>query len=520
MKPPHLHKNLKGFTTFFVVNVPRLFFLWVVQLIFSDPLYAQEKKVIQILHSQELRLVKVNGREARMLKGNVQLSQDEVILNCDSAYFYNDINAVDAYGHVHIKEKDTDIFSDSLQYNGETRLATLLGNVSIINAEMQLYTNKLIYYINEKKGIYTTGATIKTADKTLTSRIGYYYAETKMAHFMEEVKMVSDKFTLTADTLLFNTASEISYFRGPTTIVRPDNTIVCHSGFSDSKNDYAEFGKNTLLFNKEQILKTDSLQYNSATKSGKTFRYFHWADTTSNIILQGSYAEFSDDGNRIMAPGNAMLVYIISNDSLFVTGDTLKTHTDTATDIASFYCYHRVKFFKSNLQGKCDSLYFSYADSIIRMFVEPVLWSEKNQLSGDTIYIHLKDDKIERFEMFNNGMMINHLRKNYFNQVKGKKITGYFKNDQLDKVWADYNAESVYYVEDNQQKLIGANQAAGSYLWIYMKDEEVDRIVFHQQPSATFHPIQKINPGLLQLKNFKWLPEHRPMKKEDIFIKN
>lgn len=488
-------------------------------ILWSTFLFSQEKKAIQILNAQELRLVKINGRDARMLKGNVQLLHESTLFQCDSAYFYNDIDAIDAFGHVHIKEKDTDIYSDSLKYNGETRIATLHGHVSIVNAEINLSTDLLTYYMAEKKAVYTTGATINTTDKKLTSRIGYYFSDTKMAHFSNEVQLVTNQYTLTTDTLLFHTVTEVSYFRGPTIIVSKENKIICENGFSDPKREYSEFGKNTIMFNKEQILKTDSLQYHSATKIGKTFKYFYWADTASRVALEGSYAEFYDNGNYVIAPNNALLIYVIDKDSLFVTGDTLKSITDTSTGITSFFCYYNVKFFKSNLQGMCDSLYFSYADSIIRMFSNPLLWSDKNQLSGDTIFIYMKNNQIDRFELFDNGLMINHLRKDYFNQVKGKKITGYFINDKLDKIWADYNAESIYYVEDNQRKLIGVNQAVGSYLWIYMKDEEVDKIVFHDQPSATFHPIQRVNPKQMLLKNFKWHPQHRPLKKEDIFIK-
>src|SRR5690606_2725634 len=196
----------------------------------------------------------------------------------------------------------------------------------------------------------------------------------------------------------------------------------------------------------------------------------------------------------------------INNDSLFLTGDTLISITATATDISTMYAYYHVKFFKSNMQGKCDSLYFSYEDSIIRMFVEPVIWSESNQLSGDTIFIFMKEEKLDRFEMFENGFMTNHIKKNYFNQVKGKHIYGYFVNDNLDSMFVDSNAESIYYVEDAQKALLGANRVVSSTMNIYMKDEEVDKIVCHTEPDATFHPAQKINPKDFLLRNFKWLP--------------
>ncbi len=487
------------------------------QLLLLSKVSAQEKKEIVILNAEELRMAKVNNQSARLLRGNVKLQQDDVILNCDSALFYNDINAVDAFGNVHIVQNETNIYADSLKHNGNTKTSVLFGDVRLLNPQMQLTTNLLTYYINEKKGIYTTGGTITNAEKTLTSEIGYYFPETNMAYFRGNVNLTGTEYNLKADTLAFNTASEISYFTGPTTIVNKENTIVCQKGFFDSKNDYSEFGMNTIMYNNEQILKTDSLQYSNNTGNGKTFKYFNWADTTSNIVLEGTTADFLNRGKSMVATNNPMLVYIIEGDSLFVSGDTLKSITDTLTDITTFFCHYKVKFYKSNLQGKCDSLYFSYSDSIIRMFVEPVIWSEENQLSGDTIYLFMKNQKIDRFEMFENGFMINHLKLSFYNQVKGRKITGYFENEELDRMDVDGNAESLYYAEDAQKAMIGANKAIGSEMKILMKDKEVNRIIFYKQPEATFYPIQKTSPSELQLKNFNWQPQFRPLNKAGIF---
>jgi lipopolysaccharide export system protein LptA len=492
-------------------------FFFLLQFSLAINLLAQEKKEIKILSADELKMARVGNENAKMLKGNVKLQQDEVVLDCDSAVFYNDINAVDAFGHVHINQNETDIYSDSLKYNGDTKISILYGNVLLKNPQMQLTTNKLTYYLNEKKGIYTNGGKIINAEKTLTSEIGYYYPETNMAYFRKEVKLVSTEYSLIADTLNFNTSTEISYFIGPTTIINKENTIICEKGFFDSKNDYSEFGKNTIMYNKEQILKTDSLQYNNKNGNGKTFKYFNWADTTSNILLQGIDANFYDKGNNLVATNNPLLIYIIDNDSLFVTGDTLKSITDTTTDITTFFCYYKVKFYKSNLQGKCDSLYFSYKDSIIRMFVNPAIWSDDNQLTGDTIFLYMKNQKIDKFEMFENAFMINQLKGDYFNQVKGKKITGFFINDELEKMNVDANAESVYFAEDSKKALIGANKAVGSEMDIHMINKEVNKIVFYKQPEATFYPIQKITPKEMMLKNFNWQPQYRPFNKEDIF---
>jgi len=36
-----------------------------------------------------------------------------------------------------------------------------------------------------------------------------------------------------------------------------------------------------------------------------------------------------------------------------------------------------------------------------------------------------------------------------FNQIKGKVITGYFKDNKLNSMFVDGNAESVYYVKED-----------------------------------------------------------------------
>jgi hypothetical protein len=151
------------------------------------------------------------------------------------------------------------------------------------------------------------------------------------------------------------------------------------------------------------------------------------------------------------------------------------------------------------------------------MFVNPAIWSDDNQLTGDTIFLYMKNQKIDMFEMFENAFMINQLKGDYFNQVKGKKITGFFINDELEKMNVDANAESVYFAEDSKKALIGANKAVGSEMDIHMINKEVNKIVFYKQPEATFYPIQKITPKEMMLKNFNWQPQYRPFNKEDIF---
>jgi len=152
------------------------------------------------------------------------------------------------------------------------------------------------------------------------------------------------------------------------------------------------------------------------------------------------------------------------------------------------------------------------------MYKEPVLWSEGNQLTGDTISILLINEKLDRFELYDNGFIANKAHENgLFNQIKGRHILGYFKDKQLDRLLVSGNGESIYYGTDEGSAFIGANKAVCSNMWIYMKDEQVSRITFLTQPDATFYPIQTINPSDFILDGFKWKMEMRPESKDDLF---
>lgn len=481
---------------------------------------AQEKKEIKILGANELKLVTLDGREAKMLKGEVQLQQGDALLECDIAYFFNDKNDLDAYGNVHITQAQTQIFADTLRYFSVDKRTSLTQNVKVLSQEITLFTSHLDYFTESQFAFYYSKATIISNFDTLTSQKGYLKSAESMAFFKEQVQLKSTDYILNTDTLQMNTQTKEIFFVAPTSIVSPSQTIFCEQGTFNPQLHQAHLGINTRLFKDNKILNTDSLNYNTHTQIGKTFSYFEWIDTASHLLLYGTQANFSESNNSILAINYPVLVHISDNDSLFITGDTLFSYTDTTTQLSTMIFYHDVSFFKPDLQGKCDSLYFSYADSVLKMFVQPVLWTQENQLSGDTIFVYMKNQKFDQFEMFENGFMISQLKQNYFNQVKGKKITGYFKENQLDFMHVVGNAESVYYIEDNIKALVGANWAVGSEINIYLKEKKVDKIVFYEKPEAMFYPIQKITPEEIQLDNFKWQTHFRPPNKNAIFLKS
>lgn len=478
---------------------------------------AQSSQKIEILGADALKLDTLH--RARKLVGNVRLRQHDVIMACDSALFYSTANAVDAFGHVYIHDKQTKVYADTLQYDGTQKTATLLGNVRIIHDSAAMQTTKLIYNTEWKQAAFFDGGIVTAQDMTITSRRGYFYASTKEAHFGGNVKAHGTAYELLADTLKYNTDTEVSYFFGPTEIIRTNERIYCESGWHDTQTGISVFGKHTRLWSEAQTIEADSLYYDNRLGYGMAYRNFRWTDTTMHAILSGNRAVYYTRMQRIIATDSALLTYLIDDDSLFLSADTLKSLQDTVNHFTEFFAYPRVKVFKTNLQGVCDSLAFSFRDSTIRMYKNPVIWNNENQLTGDTIALLLRNGKLHQAELYDNGFIASQALDGLFNQIKGRRISGYFKDGRLNRLLAEGNGESIYYGTDDADAFIGLNKAACSSMWIFLDDERVSRITFLTLPDAVFYPIQSVKPAEFLLKGFAWKKNLRPASKNDLFAR-
>lgn len=495
-----------------------LFFCFII-LLFANASFAQKKK-IDILNANSLSSAERNGQSARKLNGDVKLRQGELTLTCDSAYFYVQINAVDAFGHVHIQRGDSlDIYSDSLKYNGESKEVRLYGNVRMREARLNLDTKLLYYDMENDIAKYYLGGHVYNDEIDLNSERGYYYTNANTAYFKDSVVLVASDYTIYSDTLEYQYKIKRLVFHGPSHIVGEESTIYCESGWYDTPSGKSLFGENTKLRSEGQYLESDSLYYEQKAEYGISYDRFLWKDDSLDIILNANYAEFYKAKDEIYATDSILMIYILDEDSLFLTSDSLETSKDSLSDKQQMNAFHNVSFFKSDLQGRCDSLFFSFVDSTIRMYYNPVLWSGVNQLTGDTIAIHLKKGKVHQVDLQKNGFIINEASEEhpFYNQIKGRNIFGYFRENELYKMLVKGNGESVYYGKDDYEAWIGINKAICSNMWIYLENREVSRISFLQKPDASFVPIQKIHPKDFELKGFVWRNKERPISKETIF---
>jgi lipopolysaccharide export system protein LptA len=517
----------------------------------------KQGKKINLKHADKLTFSERSGIKAKRLIGNVLLEHNGVEMSCDSAYLY-DNNMFDAFSHIHIRQGDSlQLFGELLKYDGNEKKAEVQKNIRLTEKDMTLTTDVLYYDLNTSTATYVNGGKIVNKDNTLTSDHGYYYSASKTLSFKKNVVLVNPQYTMNCDTLMYNVASKVAWFLGPTTIKSQDNLIYCENGFYDTSRDISQFSRNAYIITREQTLKGDSLYYDRNRGYGKAMRNVSIIDTAQNIHITGDLAEHFELSENSIVTGNALLMQSYDGDTLFLHGDTLRAgyanHKGEVRPIVlipektkdpkekkdkknkkepdaisksridtlgyphrALFAYHNVKFYKKDIQGKCDSLVYSYKDSTMHLYKTPVLWSDKNQLTGEKIEIGTSKGQIRSMVMRNTAFLSSQEDSAKYNQVKGKTIHGFFRDNELYQIKVEGNGQTVYFAKE-KNSIIGVNKAECSDILISVKDNEIQKITFITQPEATLYPLGELSPKDIVLDDFKWRGNERPVSKGDIF---
>jgi len=477
----------------------------------------EEKKDVEIINADYLKMLEVNGKKYTRLIGNVQLKQEEIYMWCDSANLDKETNSVDAYGNVRIQQDTVNAFAQTLHYDGNKKFGILSGNARLSDTRATLYTPELFYDVRNKLSYYLNRGRIVKDSTVITSGKGYYYNSTSDVYFKLDVIIKDPDYDLNADSLIYNTQTKISTFTGPTIITNPQSRITCSVGWFNSEQDKAIFGKGTIIENSPQKLFADSLYYERKNGYGKLYDRFQWIDSSMGTELFGYAGEYHEKQRKFTATKFPLLIYKLDKDSLFLNADTLKSSTISEEDTTRiFYAYHHVKMFTKQMQGVCDSLFYSFKDSTFRFYYKPVLWSDNIQMSGDTITLSIKNKQPEKLSILQSGFIVSPSSKKYFDQIKGTNVYGYFDSSELRKMDVEGNAESLYFGKNDKGKLIGNNKALSSTITMHFKDKKLNSIVFRKKPEAVFTPMKMLTEEQMQLKDFNWQIDRKPASREEL----
>lgn len=479
---------------------------------------AQQKFRVYIEHADSFKYNAKFGKDIQRLIGNVVIRQDSTLFYCDSAYINEAKNSFEAFSNVHIKVNDTvDVYSLRMLYDGNTKIAELFDSVKLIDKNTVLTTEHLIYNRITKTARYDVGGRIVNKDNILVSKSGIYFTSTRTFHFRTDVVLTNPDQETYSDTLIYNTNNETAYFLGPTVIRGKESIIYCENGWYDTKNDLSKLVKRPSISNASQTITADSLYYDNSILFGKAMGNVVIIDTSYKIVLTGKKGEFWDEKGLSYVTDSAIAITYDGKDSLFIHADTMWLNFDKERQAKEMRAYYGVRFFRKNLQGKCDSLSYDMKDSIIRLYEKPVIWSGKNQLTADSIAIAVSGNRADSLMMYNTAFIVSKDTIDTFNQIRGKNMVAYFVKNELSKINVVGNAQTVYYVREEDGYLIGVDLAMSSSMTIRIKNSEIQAITYRSSVDEDMFPENELTENETKLKDFSWQKELRPVNKMDIF---
>lgn len=482
----------------------------------ADTVTTKKTKVF-LEHANTLSFDKEVKADAQFLQGDVCFRHDSSYMYCDSAYFFETTNSLEAFSNVRMEQGDTlFVYGNYLFYDGNTQIAYLRENVRMENGQVTLFTDSLNYERIPDIGYYFDGGLIVDSLNQLSSFYGQYSPTTKLAIFNDSVRLENPNFTLYSDTLHYDTESKIATILGPSIIVSDSGTIHSSRGWYNTETNTSLLLDRSEVYSGNRVLIGDSISYNQDAGFGEAFGNMCLRDTAQKVILEGQYGFYNERTEYAFATDSARFMEYSQGDTLYLHADTLEMATldSTAREIKAF---HGVRFYRIDMQGVCDSMQFNTRDSVLYMYDNPVLWNEQYQLYGDTIEIYMNDSTIDYAHVIQFAFAVQHLDSSYYNQLKGNDLKAYFEGQTVRQIDVEGNAESIYYPLEGDGAKIGMNETKSGFLTIWVKENKLEKLKIWPTPLGNLTPIPDLKPEQKTLKDFYWYDYLRPKNKDDIY---
>ena len=497
--------------------------------------FSFSQTMVYLERAENLQFDQERIADAQILKGNVVFRHENALMYCDSAYFYEESNSFDAFGHVRMEQGDTlEGFGDKLYYNGNTKLARLRRHVKLIHGRKDenptvLTTDSLNYDRHAGVAYYFTGGEVKDSLNTLTSVRGSYRPDSKQAVFSREVKLVNERFILTSDTLLYNTATKIADLVSPTEIIYEEETDIHTSlGWYNTETERSMLLNRSVIHHQDgRVMTGDTIYYDKKIGFGEVLGAMEMRDSTREATLYGEYGQMWEENSRGYATDSALMVdWSDTAHITYIHADTLFTeelhYTDSAMADSTYRRvrgYYGVRVYRNDAQMVCDSMVYLGSDSTMHLYLKPISWSDNQQISADSMTIYIVNGAVEHMHGVGNALCVMHDTLEYFNQMGGKEVTAYVKDGEVDIIDMSGNALTIYYAKEDDGDFVGMNTTESSFIRMYMEDQKIHHIRFTKETTGVLYPMDQIPSGGDRLATFFWAEEVRPKDEKDVFRK-
>lgn len=464
---------------------------------------------IQLVSAEKWFYSKNKHNNAQVIIGDVVLMHDSATMYCDSALLYKELNTLEAFGNVHIIEDDTiHLYGKFLKYNGQNKLINIKEDVRMVDPTTTLLTDELFYNRVDNVAYYLFGATIYNEDNELVSRKGYYNTSTSDFTFHQDVVITNPEYILTSDTMLYNTNTKIVVAIDTTHIYNKTNTMVCKSGIYNMDDDVGFFDSGVEIYYDNYILFSDSLFYDNIVEYAEAYRDVVVIDTTNNVTSWSEYLEYSKEDGYAFIADSAKVRMISETDTLFAVADTLyATFDSTLIDITM---YRNVKLLHRDFQAVCDSAVVYKADSCMKLFKTPALWSSDNQITGDTIVFNTENNELKNIYVPINSFIVSQDSIGQFNQIKGEELYIYFNDKVINYMDIVGNSQAVYFLLNDNGSPMGTSITSSINSKVIFIDGKMHNFIFYEEIESDMLPSDKTDPSRERLDGLEWRVDERP----------
>lgn len=498
--------------------------------IYADSLVYQGNEKIAdlygevVLENKEQRLFTnhltydLNTKVATYFSGAL-LTNDSTQLTSRRGYYYVDLDEAYFKDTVYVVDPEFSLICDTLNYNTKTRIATFLGPTRVDQNEGKIYCERGFFNTKTRDAKLFNNAQYVKEDQQATADTIFYDGALKQvilegnAQFQDSVKNAQ------ADRIRYDEEAEIIYLEGNASYYSDTQSTESDTIVYDQKQDRFRTTGRATIVEKNQILQADIVDFDDQLGLGHAEGNVVWVDTAEQITIVSEVVDYNKKTDYILAyGGRPMLITEVDADSMWLTSDTLVSFIENPDDsLRTLLAYHDVRVFKSDLQAVCDSMAYSTADSMFRFYQDPIIWSDTSQFSADTVHIQMANQQIDRIFMHNKAFIINSPDEIFFNQIKGREIVAKFIDSDLRRMLVEGNAETIYYMLDEEDAYLGVDKTVCSKMLIFFGDNKLDNIRYYNKPTGNLTPMQKADHNAFRLEGFRWETKRRPRSLADLF---
>ena len=489
--------------------------------IFSiSAVFAQKPSKIIIENSDFSDINQFDIPDALLLTGNVRVRHDGVVMTCNKAYYYQKENYIKAFGNVQMVQGDT-LFLNSkyAEYNGDVKQAYATGDVIMRSPESTLTTDTINFDRVKQEAFYRSFGTITNKENTLKSKSGRYYMNQKKYQFLTSVVLTNPQYVIKSNHLDYYTNSGHAYLFGPSTITGKENFIYTENGFYNTKMNVGHFKRKSYIKYNDRLIEGDSLYYDRKREFASGTNNVKITDSINKAIIRGHYGEVYKLKDSLFITKRANIRYMMENDSMFVHAKRIIVTGKVGERIVRGD--KNVRFFKTDMSGKCDSLHSNQKSALTKLIGRPILWNNENQMTGDVMHLvgNNTTEKLDSLKVLNNAFLVSKDTLGIgFNQVKGQNLYGKFLENKLRDVDIIKNTEVIYYMRNDKNELIGINKNVSSKINMIIDDQsKIETITFFNKVDGDIYPEKDLPENARKLRGFIWRGDERIKTKEDIF---